>query len=166
MNFTFLFSILLLTLDWNKIILAVQILPSNFYHLSLDEIPRNIISTFKNSKKERHIEHRRRFKLNFPKAKLRGKLLTIKRCNRFLPLLPKNDGIFLQIGHVNSGTLFHHLRMLSEEKPANVREEETSLGVMWIRVAVREFMMNSVVSRPLENVILRSNVVFFKRSAF
>lgn len=50
--------------------------------------------------------------------------------------------------------------MLSDEQPAYVREEESSLRVVRIRVGVRELVVNSVVPHPFVDVVLgRENII-------
>lgn len=73
-----------------------------------------------------------------------------------LPALPDDNGILLQITHVDRGSLADHIRMFADQEPAHVREEETSLRVMGVRISVREFMMDSVIPHPLVNVILQN----------
>lgn len=67
------------------------------------------------------------------------------------------NGIVLQIGHVDSLSFFFDLRMLTAQKPADVSKEESSSGIMWIGIGFAEFVMNSMVSSPFNYGILKQN---------
>lgn len=59
--------------------------------------------------------------------------------------LEHDDSIGLQVGHIDDLTLLDNLWMRCQEQPANVGKEEASLGIMWICVRLREFVMYSVI---------------------
>lgn len=63
--------------------------------------------------------------------------------------------IVLQITHVDLGAEFFNVRMLFDQQPAHMREEESSLWVVRIRIRVGEFVMHSMIAHPLDNVFLR-----------
>lgn len=73
-----------------------------------------------------------------------------------LPALPDNDRIRLEITHINRGSLINDIRMLADQQPAHMWEEEASLRIMWVRICVREFMVNSVIPHPFVKVILQN----------
>ena len=70
-----------------------------------------------------------------------------------LPL--KHDHfIGLQVGELQLASLLDDVRVLPHQEPADVGEEESPQGVMGVRVCLREFMVDSVISSPLINIIL------------
>lgn len=70
--------------------------------------------------------------------------------------MPDDDKILLKIAHIDRGSLVDDIRVLTDQEPAHMREEEASLCVVRVRVRVREFMMDSVIPHPLVNVILQN----------
>lgn len=80
----------------------------------------------------------------------------------FLPFLPNDDGILFQVAHIDGGTLLDYIGMFANHQPAHMREKESSLRVMGIRVRVRKFVMHSMVSNPLVDMILATNVRFIE----
>lgn len=73
-----------------------------------------------------------------------------------VPALPYDDGVLFEIAHVDCGTLVDDVRVLANQEPTHMREEEAPLRVMRIGVRVCEFMVNSVIPYPFVNVILRN----------
>lgn len=71
-----------------------------------------------------------------------------------LPFLPHDDIISFQVTHVNGFSLLNHIGMRSQEKPTNMCKEESSLGVMWIGICFRIFMVNTMVVGPSVSVSL------------
>jgi len=43
-----------------------------------------------------------------------------------------------------------HVGMFRAEQPSNVSEEESPTGVVWIRVSLGEFVMDSVITSPVD----------------
>lgn len=74
--------------------------------------------------------------------------------SRVVPALPDDDRVLLEITHIDRRALADDVRVLADQEPAHVREEEAPLCVVRIRVCVRKLMVNSVVPHPLINVIL------------
>lgn len=59
--------------------------------------------------------------------------------------LEHDNSVGLQVRHIDNLTLLDNLWMRCQKEPANVGKEETSLGIMWIRVRLGELVMYSVV---------------------
>lgn len=68
--------------------------------------------------------------------------------------MEQKNGIILQIAHVNFLSELGDFGVLSNKKPSHVWKEEATLWIVWIGICVGEFMMNAVISHPLNNVFL------------
>lgn len=71
-----------------------------------------------------------------------------------LLLMELNDGIVVDVAHVQQTPFSQHFRMLMHHKPADVRKEEASIRVVWIGVSFREFVVHAMVANPFVNGIL------------
>lgn len=69
-------------------------------------------------------------------------------------LLEHDDGILLQVGHVNQFALGLNFWVLADQQPTHVGEEESPGGVVRIGVCVGELVMHSVVAGPLVDGVL------------
>lgn len=69
-------------------------------------------------------------------------------------LLVREDGVAVQIGHVDSLALVLHFRMLLAQEPSDVGEEEASLGVVRVRVGLAVLVVDSVVPGPVNHRVL------------
>lgn len=56
-------------------------------------------------------------------------------------MLQSQDWVRCQIAEVNSLAILENIWMLFTHQPAYVREEETTIDIMWIGIGVRKFMM-------------------------
>lgn len=83
-------------------------------------------------------------------------LVKFHRLDDRLPALPDDDRICLEITHINRGSFVNDIRVLADQEPAHVWEEEASLRVVRVRIRVREFMVDSVVPYPFVKVILQN----------
>lgn len=63
--------------------------------------------------------------------------------------------IVFQVTHVDFCSELLHIRMLLDEQPAAVREEKAALRVVRVGVGVCELVVNSMISNPLYDVLLR-----------
>lgn len=59
-------------------------------------------------------------------------------------LLDHDKGIVDTVSHIDGLSLFIDFGTFLDHQPADVGEEKTATGIMWISVAVLIFMMNSV----------------------
>lgn len=71
--------------------------------------------------------------------------------------LPLQNRIAFQIGHVDFLALFDDVRMLFAHQPANVREKESSSGVVRIGISVGELVVHSMISCPMKDWLLASH---------
>jgi hypothetical protein len=65
--------------------------------------------------------------------------------------------IFLQVGKVHFTSRLDHVRVLLDEKPPHVGEEESTSGVVWVSIGFRVLVMDAMVAGPVENGSLVSN---------
>lgn len=72
-------------------------------------------------------------------------------------LLEHNHRILLQVTHVDELALLLHLRMLTDQQPTHVGEEESPGGVMRVGISVRELMMDSMISGPFVDRVLEGD---------
>lgn len=70
-------------------------------------------------------------------------------------LLPHDDRVRFQIGHVDVFALLHHRRTRRQEHPADVGEKESAPGVVRVRIGFRIFVVDAVVQRPRVSVSLQ-----------
>jgi len=71
-----------------------------------------------------------------------------------LPLLSHDDGVRLEIAHIDGFPLLQDFRVWCKHQPADVREKESTASIMWIRVSLAILMVHPVVQRPLIHVAL------------
>ena len=74
-------------------------------------------------------------------------------------MLEHHHRIPLQVAHVNVASFDKHLRVFPHQEPAYVREEESSLRVVRVRVGLCELVMQAMVARPHENRVLHRDAV-------
>lgn len=72
-------------------------------------------------------------------------------------LLEHNHRILLQVTHINELALLLHLRMLTDQQPTHVGEEESPGGIMGICISVRELVMHSMISGPFVDRVLEGD---------
>lgn len=72
--------------------------------------------------------------------------------------LEKQGWISVQVAHVDLRTKLLHVRMLFDQQPAHVREEEAALRVVRISIGVGELVMNSMIAHPLEDILFFSRL--------
>lgn len=60
----------------------------------------------------------------------------------------------MQIGQIKNLSLGLYVRMFFGEKPTHMRKKEASGGVVRIRVRLRKFVMNPMISGPVVGGIL------------
>lgn len=72
-------------------------------------------------------------------------------------LLEHDHGILLQVAHVDHLALGLHLRVLADQQPAHVGEEEATGRVMGISVSVGELVMHSMVTGPFVDAVLEGD---------
>ena len=75
--------------------------------------------------------------------------------NAHLLSLEPDHGVSQQVGDVKLPPLLNDVPMLADIPPADVREEEAPAGIVWVSVRLRVLVMDSVVPRPLEDVVLQ-----------
>uniref|UniRef100_A0A182J8K7 Uncharacterized protein n=1 Tax=Anopheles atroparvus TaxID=41427 RepID=A0A182J8K7_ANOAO len=73
--------------------------------------------------------------------------------------LETQDGIGLQIGNVQLLALGDHLRVLTAQQPADVREEEATGCIVRIRVGLRVLVVHPVVASPVQSAVLERDRV-------
>lgn len=73
--------------------------------------------------------------------------------------LEYQDRVFVQITQVDGFALLDNVRMLADQKPSHMGEEEAPCCVMRIRVRLRVPVVDTVVARPFNDVILKSRVL-------
>lgn len=71
-----------------------------------------------------------------------------------LLLLKFQNRIVLQIAHVNLSPLFYNLWVFLATQPAHVSEEKSSTRIVWISVGIGEFVVDSVISSPVDDWFL------------
>jgi len=74
------------------------------------------------------------------------------RCNSLL--LEHDDGILLNVGHVNRLALNANIGMLLAHQPTHVGEEEATTRVMGIGVCVSELVMHTMITSPFPDAVL------------
>lgn len=70
-------------------------------------------------------------------------------------VLECDDCISIQVRHVQTLSFFFDLGMLPAQKPSNVREEKSSLGIVRIGIGFAEFVMDTVISGPFNDGVLK-----------
>lgn len=65
-----------------------------------------------------------------------------------------NNGIVFNVTHVDLLSTFQDFWMLTQHQPANVSEEEATIGIMWISISFGIFMMDTMISYPIVNGVL------------
>lgn len=73
--------------------------------------------------------------------------------------LEHDEGISLQVGHVNLLSILDDFGMLPGHQPADVGEEEAAIRVVRIRVRVRVFVVLPMVAHPNPEAILSGQSV-------
>ena len=63
--------------------------------------------------------------------------------------------IVSEITHVDALSFDLDFRVLTNEQPSNVREEKASFRVMWISVSFTVFVMQPVISCPINSCVLK-----------
>merc|ERR1719491_1739507 len=81
----------------------------------------------------------------------------VERKPRVQPLLEHDKTIIFQITEIHFSSDFYNIGMLLDEQPSNVSEEETSRGIVRVRIGFRKFVVYTVVSRPMINASLIRN---------
>lgn len=74
-------------------------------------------------------------------------------------LLESEDGVLLQVGHVNTLALGDDVRVLPNQQPADVREEHAPVEVVGVGVGLSVLVVHAVVARPLDHVVLEGDGV-------
>lgn len=69
-------------------------------------------------------------------------------------LLELEHRITVQVGQINTFALRLDVRMFATQQPAHVREEESTLGIVRIRLCLTELVMDTVISGPVNNSVL------------
>jgi len=59
------------------------------------------------------------------------------------------DRISQCITHINLTTFFNHFRVFFHYEPADVREKESSVAVMWVCVRIRVLVVHPMISHSL-----------------
>ena len=73
---------------------------------------------------------------------------------RQLLALERNNGIIIDVTHINSATMFQNLGMFFDDQPTHMWEKKTFIWIMRISIGVRVLVMTPVISDPLVNWIL------------
>jgi hypothetical protein len=82
-------------------------------------------------------------------------IYSIRRAfSNYTPVLKLTHGVGVQVGQVECATTFNDQRMFAHEQPTHVCEEEAALTVVRIGRRVRPFVMATMITRPLHDVIL------------
>lgn len=68
--------------------------------------------------------------------------------------MPDDDGVAVQVGHVDGLAFCLDVRVLPHHEPADMTKEETPRRVVRVGVRVGELVVCAVVADPLINVIL------------
>jgi hypothetical protein len=69
-------------------------------------------------------------------------------------VLEHYDGVTLQIRHIHLLPVLLDIGVLLAHEPANVRKEEATAGIVWVSIAVRELVVNAMISHPLVYAVL------------
>lgn len=74
-------------------------------------------------------------------------------------LLEEQNWIVVEISEIQFESHLSHLGVLAMEEPTNVGEEPATVRVVRIGVRFRRFVMQTMVSTPLEEIDLTGNTV-------
>lgn len=72
----------------------------------------------------------------------------------FIPFLEHNNTICLEVTEVQLASFLNDIWVLTYQQPADVRKEEASFGIMWVCISLWIFVVDTVVSTPLKDIIL------------
>lgn len=70
------------------------------------------------------------------------------------PPLEHHHRVGLQVGQIQLLAFLDHVRVLAQQQPADVGEEEPPFGVVGVCVGLGEPVVDAVVPGPLEYVVL------------
>ncbi|GMT22773.1 hypothetical protein PFISCL1PPCAC_14070, partial [Pristionchus fissidentatus] len=73
---------------------------------------------------------------------------------KIVPSLECKNGVVVEVGDVDLRSHFLQFLTLSRQQPSDVRVEESPLGVVRVGLGVCPFVMTTMVSRPLDHVVL------------
>lgn len=81
-------------------------------------------------------------------------------------VLKHNDFICFQIIHIYCTAFFPHQRVFPGHQPAEMREKEATICVMWICICIAVFMVQTMVTYPRKNRILKSFYCLSRKQFF
>lgn len=82
----------------------------------------------------------------------------------YLLPLEHQDWVCEEVWHVYSLALADHIWVFAQHEPANMREEEASVGVVGVCISLAVLVMDSVVASPFVHAVLQSRVWFVQRN--
>lgn len=66
-----------------------------------------------------------------------------------------NDGVLQKIADIDCFSASNDLRMFFAQKPTDMSKKEATASIMRVSIRLAKFVVNSVVSAPLVNIILK-----------
>lgn len=78
--------------------------------------------------------------------------------------LEDENWIVEKIREVELGSLFLDLWVLADQEPSHVSEEKSTGSVVRVSIGVGPLVMATVITSPLDHVILQKNQVIFEKS--
>lgn len=92
------------------------------------------------------------------------KLYVLWNSEAKIPSLEHDNSIVVQITQVDLFSLRNDIRVLFNQQPSDVREEETVFGIVRVGIGFGVLMVNTMVPRPFKNIILCSDAVHHHQS--
>lgn len=83
-----------------------------------------------------------------------SRFLLRESCSQHILLMELNDRVIQDVAHVKLVTLFDHFRVLVHHQPADVGEEESTIGIVWISRGFRELVVNAMIANPIIEGVL------------